>query len=306
LSVVVNCVLLWVGMLLLTAPRTDQQVHALAGLGSVVLLSGPTDMLLGLGQVTPWAVLGLGLILRWPQGWVGAFGLSVVLFLPQVGVVLTLVLLALRRGQLVIRGWLVMLLLSLPALVPSVLASGGVSDLVASSVASLSRLASEANADNRIDIGGNLASTSLPEWVLPLVAVTACVILVAALKPQLDVVLLLGVTSLSATVLYHMPYHLPLEMSLAAAVLATRAGTGSLRFLCAALLAIGASTTYWLLPRLEANAPDLLMLLTLGFSLVPATLAVVALGGALASARATISSARVPDSSGPATQPTRP
>lgn len=288
-SVVLNCLLLWAGLLLLARPRTSRQLLVAAAVGSAVLLAGPTDMVLGLGQVTPWAVLGLGLMLRAPQRWTGAFGLSLVLFLPQVGVPLSVMLLALGLWRLVVRGWLVSALLSLPAVALLVASSTGPIELLRSSLATTSGLAAPVNAANRVDLGGLLTAQGALSLLPGALVLLVCVVLLHRYRPPLDVTLLLGLTSAIAIGFYHMPYHLPLELTLAAALLVRGSASGRLQAAAGVFLALCVLTSAWLVEWWESaqGAASLMWpLLLVSLSVMPALLAVLAVGEAATHASA--------------------
>jgi hypothetical protein len=221
LSVVLGCLLLWAGIVLMVWPSTTRQAALTAAMGSAVVLGGHADFMLGLGQTTGWAVLGLGLIIRWPERFAGAIGLSLVLVMPQFGVVLSLMLLALRQWRLVAQGWALMALMSVPGALLMVSAAGGVMPLFDSLMSSMSYVAGSGNALNRVDLGGVLAGSGSVEWMLPLALLGLFIVLLARVNPVLDEVLYLGMVSVLALSTYFMPYHVPLLLAVAvAAVLA--------------------------------------------------------------------------------------
>jgi hypothetical protein len=103
------------------------------------------------------------------------------------------------------------------------------------------------------------------------------------------VTLLLGLCSALAVGFYHMPYHLPLELSLAAAVIVQGTASGRLRVAAAVWLVSGLLTSAALVPWWEASegaVSVVWVLLLTSLSVMPAVVAVLALGEAVTTARA--------------------
>jgi hypothetical protein len=279
-SVVLHCLLLWAGMVLLSRARTRHELLLLAVLGSAVVLSGPADMMLGLGQVSAWAVLGVGLMLRYPHGWWGGVGLSLVLVVPQFGLGLSVLLLALGQLGLVARGWAVMIVLSLPALVPSVLAAGGADEFVASALRNITLQSTPGNAVNRIDIGGLLTQAPGLALGLGVAAILACAVFLALVRPPLDHVLLLALSCLLVVSFYGMPYHLPIPLALAVAAIVRPGASRLVRATAGVFVTTSALTSFWLVPVWDAGGTltnVVWSLLMVSFTAVPAMLVFVAL-----------------------------
>ena len=103
-------------------------------------------------------------------------------------------------------------------------------------------------------------------------------------RPELDETLLLGLTCALAVGFYHMPYHLPLELALAAAVLVQGRASRPLRVVAAVFLASCLATSTWLMSWWEAQQGVLAAvwsLLLVNMSVLPAALAVLAIGDAV-------------------------
>jgi hypothetical protein len=210
-------------MVLMVWPSTTREAVLTALLGSAVVLGGHVDFMLGLGQTTAWGVLGLGLMYRWPERFAGAVGLSLVLFMPQFGIVLSVMLLGLGRWRLVLQGWAAMAVASVPGAILIVNAAGGIVPLFDSVMSAMEDLAGVGNAVNRVDLGGVLAGSGAVEWALPIALLAAYIMLLVRLQPELDEVLYLSMVSVIALSTYFMPYHLPLLLTVAvAAILAPR------------------------------------------------------------------------------------
>jgi hypothetical protein len=279
-SVILNCLVLWAGMLFLAHPSTSREMLSLAGIGSAVVLSGPADMLLGLGQVTPWAVLGLGLVARRPRSWLGAVGIALLLIVPQVGVGIALLLLVLGRWRLVLAGWVTALALSLPALVPAVIAAGGLTPFTHGLAANIALQSGTANSVNRVDMGGLVAGTGLVALLPAVVILGVVAIVLHGTRPPLDLTLLLSLVATVTVALYHMPYHLPLLLAVTAAVLVRNDAGTAVKALGWILIGVGVLTSFALVPLWAAStgfAAVVWTLLLICLTVVPAALALVAL-----------------------------
>jgi hypothetical protein len=107
-------------------------------------------------------------------------------------------------------------------------------------------------------------------------------------RPPLDLSLLLGMTAAVSMALYHMPYHLPALLAVAAALLVRDEGAAMVRGAAALLLAVGALTSFALVRSWEnaTGAGEVLWtLLLVSLSVAPAVTAVVALGTCVLAAR---------------------
>jgi hypothetical protein len=258
LSVVLTCLLLWVGILLAVNPITNRQIYLTALLGTAVVLGGPADYLLGLGQTTGWAVIGFGLMMRWPRSVMAGLGLAFVITLPQVGVVLSLMLLALREWRLVAMGWILTLVLSLPGLALAIRAAGGPSHLVSSVLTSTSALSGEGNAENRFDVGWVLAGSGPSSVVLPLGVIVLSLVVLAVYRPRLDAVLYLGMLATIAATTYHMPYHVPLVLTAAIAAVLSPGTPWPVSLPAYAMLLASALSSFSLLWIAPSEAPLLI------------------------------------------------
>lgn len=247
LSVVVNCLLLWAGLLLMVRPATLRITLLVALLGSAVVLGGHADFLLGLGQTTPWAVLGMGLILRSPAGVLGGFGLSLVLTTPHTGVVFSLMLLALGMWRLVAWGWGLMALLSLPGTLLAVRAAGDPIELIESFGRGISALAGSTNAGNRSDLGGLLVDSGGLAIILPAAVIVAYLVLLRLYRPMLDEVVLLSMVSVIALSVYHMPYHVPLLLVVGVAAALAPGSPRTVVVPVLVLLAVGVASSFSIL-----------------------------------------------------------
>lgn len=142
---------IWVAMWLFVRPATPRQELTAAIAAAVVVCSGFGEQLLGLGNFQPVALLGLALLVRFPQTRRGVLGVVLLCFVPQTAVPLS-VLLVRGRARTLAHGWLLALALSVPPLLLAGFASGP-TRLVSSL---LDTFTSVVGNPNRVDVVGQV------------------------------------------------------------------------------------------------------------------------------------------------------
>ena len=203
LFLIVSCLCVWAAMWLLAEPVSMREHLALAGLGSLLVMGGFSELLLELGDPTAVVLLGLALTVRFGNTRWGAVGVLLLSFVPQTAIPLSVLLARGRKRSLVI-GWTSAVLLSVPPLAVA-WADEGLHRTVSSL---LDTVPSVVGNPNRVDVVGRLAGHEL--------AVSAVAVALAAafvwksgwtVAPGDNRRLLLAV-SVTTVVWYHEPYDL--------------------------------------------------------------------------------------------------
>lgn len=223
LFTLVNIACIWLSLWLLARP-TPGQVRGYALVGSLLVMSGFAEELLGLGQLTAVALLGLALTIRYAGRRLGVVGVALMVLVPQTGIPLSILLIR-GRVRTVLSGWALAGLLSLVPLALLLHATGSVSAVGHSLRTTLTRPRQAAT--GRTDVlAAHLGHDLLVTTVLLVAA--ALVVLLARLQVAADSRLTLALLVTAVTALwYHQPYDLVLVGAVAGAlVLHSRIGLG--------------------------------------------------------------------------------
>jgi len=219
LFVLVSSLMMWAAAVIMIPPSDRRSTIAVVVTGLLLTVSGPGDEVLRLGQVTAFVVLGLALTLRFSKTWWGAFGVALVLVSPQFGLVVSVALLALRHFRLVLRGWLLAVLLSLPVAIWAVLDAGGIGVFGRGVVGNLRNAGGLGNALNRMDLPGRLGQGA-PLWSLAgVVGVLVFAWILHSRRPDLNDEVALGIVALALVCVFSMPYYLPVALLVGASAL---------------------------------------------------------------------------------------
>lgn len=217
---VVSVAVLWLAAAIAVPPTSYRSATVTVVLGALLTMSGPAQESLLLGQVTPFVVLGLALVVRWPHRWPAVVGVALLCTTPQFALPASILLLGLGVRRAVLWGWLATAVLSLPMLAWSASNAGGVGPLVRSLVTSLGLSDATGNATNRVDVAGAYADGGTAVTVLLLLATVAGAVLAHRRGLVLTPVTALVLTSWCLLAVYSMPYSLCLALLVAVPVVA--------------------------------------------------------------------------------------
>lgn len=214
-----SIVSIWLAMWVLARPSTPRQEVFIAAAAAVVVCGGFGEQLLGLGNFQPIALLGLALLLRFPNTRRGVAGVVLLSFVPQTALPLS-VLLVRGRTRTLAYGWLLALALSIPPLLLAGLASGP--KRLASSL--LDTFTSVVTNPNRVDVVGQVVGhEALLGAIALLLAAAGVAWLRWEIRPR-DLRKLVVATTVVTVVWYHEPTDLVL---LGAVVLAATVACGA-------------------------------------------------------------------------------
>jgi hypothetical protein len=149
----VSILAIWAGVFILTWPKDPSAVFLSACCGGFAICLGGGPMTLLLGQPTGFMLLGLAVLVRARQPWLGGLGFMLAASTIQTGLPLALALLPLGGWRVVWRGAVLAFSCSLPV-VGLEIANAGFSTFVNSFVVGGSVYLVRVN--NRIDLGGLL------------------------------------------------------------------------------------------------------------------------------------------------------
>jgi len=228
---VLDAALIWGGVLTLVRPRSPRALVATGTLGGLLLLTATTQDAVSVGQVAPWAFLGLGLLSSAPRATRGrawfVVGLVVISLKPQsaLPVLVAAALLGYRRQ--VLHALAVLVASSVPGLVLLARAAGGMGAAGHAVRANL-RFFSHLNQDdlsnprnNRIDVFAVVSRLHGPTltslgWGLLVLAVLAAAAFIGTRRlsswrmslpgPLTNPHILALVSLYIAVCLYHQPY----------------------------------------------------------------------------------------------------
>jgi hypothetical protein len=216
LFMLVTIACIWAALWLLAAPATRRGQLVVAGAGVVLVCTGVGEFLLQVGQLTGIALLGLALAVRYPTGRRGVLGVLLLTVVPQTAVPMS-ILLARGRGRVLVRGWALAALLSVPPLVLVGINAGSVG-AVAHSVVSTLRRPGQA-APSRVDVVGLLFGHDLLLAMLLLVTLTVVVVVRQIAIGSDDREKLLVAVTATTLLWYHRPYDLIIPGVVLAALL---------------------------------------------------------------------------------------
>ena len=286
--VVASALMMWAAVIVLIRPTNNRTLVIAVVTGVLLTMSGPSDEVLRLGQVTAFAVLGLALLLRYPGGWTGAIGLVLVITTPQFGIPLSILFVGLGYWRTIVRAWLVTILLSLPALIVAI-AADGFGAFVRGVEANLRDANSSGNATNRLDFVGRFASGNTIVTVLVVLATIGLAWFLWHHKIELTPELAMGIVCFCLLFYFSMPYSLPLALLAGASVIAESQKWHILDWLVLALALLAVPATIVFATPLSRVAGISVGQFWLGFTLLEA---LVMFGILIVVAQRTISSRR--------------
>ena len=246
--VVLSVLAMWGAALLLIPPVDRRALIWVVVAGFVLVFSGPGGEMLLLGQVVPFIVLGLALVLRSRGSWAGAVGVAALMINPQFGLGFCLLLWPLGFRKDVIRGLILTAVLSLPVAVLAIVNAGGPVAFMHSIGRELKFLDGPGNAINRLDLPGRYATGSLLVSLLGIGVVVLGAWWLFRTRPAMSDELALGMASLLLLVGYSMPYNLPVVIAVGLAVLYRATRWGSVEWVTAGLIVLSVLVS---LPPLE-------------------------------------------------------
>jgi hypothetical protein len=205
LFVIATTACIWLSLWLLANPTTRRDHVVLVVFGTLLVAGGFGEYLTVLGDPTGIALLGLALMVRFPTSRWGALGVLLLSFVPQTAIPLS-VFLARGRGRILMIGWSMSLLLSVPPLVVAWRAEG--LSRVGSSL--FDTVPSVVGNANRVDVVGRLVGHELTVTVIALALAGIVVWRTGWTISPVDLPRLLLATSLVTAVWYHEPYDLVL------------------------------------------------------------------------------------------------
>lgn len=209
--VVASCLMIWAAVIIVVAPTDRRSLIITVVAGTLLTVTGPSNEMMWLGQVTAFAVLGLALLIRYPKTWVGAIGVALIMTTPQFGVPLSIVFLGLGYWRSIARGWLITLVFSLPALIIAIRASGIVV-FVRGVLANLQQANGPANAVNRIDFVGRFASGNAVLALAIFLMTVGVALLLRWRKIELTPTIVLATACWYLLCYFAMPYSIPLVL----------------------------------------------------------------------------------------------
>jgi hypothetical protein len=220
-------------------------------LGLVLMVAGPGDYLLRLGQVTGLVILGFAMLARWPRSWAGGVGVALMLVSPQIGVPMSILSVGAGLGRTVARGWVITALLSAPVLIAATMAAGGIGGFGRSIAANLAEAAGDVNARNRVDVAGVWGGGVWMNAAL-LLLLGDCSAWWWRSQRRVDDVAVLGAAALTLLVAFSMPYSLGVALAAAWPVLWARRGWGGVEWSAVALVVVCAAQSLLLLEMLDS------------------------------------------------------
>ncbi|MGV1037312.1 MAG: glycosyltransferase 87 family protein [Candidatus Nanopelagicales bacterium] len=255
--VVVSVLAMWGAALLLIPPVNRRALIWAVVTGFGLVLSGPAGEMLLLGQVVPFVVLGLALVLRCRGSWAGAVGIAALMVNPQFGLGFCLLLWPLGFRKDVVRGLALTAVLSIPVAILAIANAGGPVDFMHSIGRELRFLDGSENAINRMDLPGRYATGSLMVSLIGVGLVVLAAWWLFRKRPVISDELALGMAALLLLVAYSMPYNLPVVIAVGFAVLYRATAWGTVEWATAGLIALSALVSLpfleWMTGALDIN-----------------------------------------------------